>query len=153
MSQATAETPQVVAEEVGRRRRRTALTQSQTRTAWLLLLPTLAVVAFVALFPLIQTIYYSFTNERLASVQPTEWIGLENYRFLIREDTVFRDSIWLTVQFTVITIFFEFVLGMIIALVVNSSFKGRGAHVGLDVQRHLRGLQRPALRQARHHQP
>jgi trehalose/maltose transport system permease protein len=32
----------------------------------------------------------------------------------------------LTVKFTLITVFFEFVLGMIIALTVNSGFKGRG---------------------------
>src|SRR5262249_56395955 len=41
-------------------------------------------------------------------------------------DTVFRDSVWVTVKFTLITVAFEFVLGLIIALVVNSSFKGRG---------------------------
>ena len=32
----------------------------------------------------------------------------------------------MTVKFTVVTVSFEFVLGLIIALVVNSSFKGRG---------------------------
>jgi trehalose/maltose transport system permease protein len=41
-------------------------------------------------------------------------------------DQAFRDSIWTTVKFTLITVTFEFVLGLIIALVVNSSFKGRG---------------------------
>ncbi|HEX8966962.1 MAG TPA: sugar ABC transporter permease, partial [Chloroflexota bacterium] len=35
-------------------------------------------------------------------------------------------SIVVTVQFTVLTVAFEFVLGLIIALVVNSNFKGRG---------------------------
>ena len=39
---------------------------------------------------------------------------------------MFRDSIWTTVKFTLITVSIEFVLGLIIALVVNSSFKGRG---------------------------
>src|SRR4029450_9538147 len=33
----------------------------------------------------------------------------------------------MTIRFTLITVSFEFVLGLIIALVVNSSFKGRGA--------------------------
>src|SRR5207237_3818459 len=35
--------------------------------------------------------------------------------------------IWVTIKFTLITVVFEFVLGLVIALVVNSSFKGRGA--------------------------
>jgi len=98
---------------------------SQTRTAWFLLIPTLLVVTLVALVPLIQTVWYSFTNARLASVQPTHFVGLKNYRYLLH-DIAFRDSIWVTVKFTVITVVIEFALGIVIALVVNSNFKGRG---------------------------
>src|SRR5918911_2204033 len=110
-----------------RRRRRTGLQRRQTRLGWLLLLPALATVGFVALYPLGKTVYQSFTNEEfLAGIEPTKWVGLENYRDLWH-DTVFRDSVWTTVKFTLITVVFEFVLGLIIALVVNSSFRGRGA--------------------------
>jgi trehalose/maltose transport system permease protein len=41
-------------------------------------------------------------------------------------DTAFRSAVVLTLKFTAITVLFEFLLGMIIALVVNSGFKGRG---------------------------
>jgi len=99
----------------------------QTRLGWLLLLPALAVVAFVAIYPLGKTVYQSFTNQEfLAGIEPTKWVGLQNYRDLWH-DTIFRQSVWETVKFTLITVSFEFVLGMIIALVVNSNFKGRGA--------------------------
>ena len=109
-----------------RRRRRTRLQRRQTRLGWLLLLPALATVAFVAIYPLGKTVYQSFTNQEfLAGLEPTRWVGLDNYRDLWH-DTLFRDSVVTTVKFTVITVAFEFVLGMIIALVVNSSFKGRG---------------------------
>ena len=109
-----------------RRRRRTKLQRRQTRIGWILLLPSLAVVAFVALYPLGKTVYQSFTNQEfLAGLEPTKRVGLENYRELWH-DTLFRDAVWLTVKFTLITVSFEFVLGLIIALVVNSSFKGRG---------------------------
>ena len=109
-----------------RRRRRTKLQRRQTRIAWILLIPSLAVVAFVALFPLGRTIYQSFTNEEfLAGIEPTKWVGFRNYQDLWH-DTIFRDSVVITVKFTAITVAFEFVLGLIIALVVNSNFKGRG---------------------------
>jgi trehalose/maltose transport system permease protein len=109
-----------------RRRRRTKLQRRQSRLAWLLLVPALAVVAFIAIYPLGKTIYQSFTNQEfLAGITPTKWVGLENYRTLWH-DTLFRNSVVETVKFTVITVSFEFVLGLIIALVVNSSFKGRG---------------------------
>ena len=109
-----------------RRRPAAPLQRKQARLAWILLLPALAVVGFVAIYPLGLTVYQSFTNEQfLAGIEPTKWVGLENYRDLI-SDTFFRDSIIVTVKFTAITVFVEFVLGLIIALVVNSNFKGRG---------------------------
>jgi trehalose/maltose transport system permease protein len=109
-----------------RRHRRSRLHRRQTRLAWILLLPALAVVALVAIYPLGKTVYYSFTNQEfLAGIEPTKWVGFQNYRELYH-DTIFRHAIWETIKFTLITVSFEFVLGMIIALVVNSSFKGRG---------------------------
>ena len=91
-----------------------------------MLTPALVLVALVAIYPLARTIYDSFTNRQfLEGIEPTEFVGLQNYRDLLH-DTIFRDSIVVTVKFTVVTVAFELVLGLIIALVVNSGFKGRG---------------------------
>jgi trehalose/maltose transport system permease protein len=109
-----------------RRRRRTKLGRRQTRLAWLLLLPSLAVVALVALYPLAKTVYQSFTDQEFLALTPAKWVGLDNYRTLFH-DSIFRHSIWTTIKFSLITVTIEFALGLIIALVVNSSFKGRGA--------------------------
>ena len=108
-----------------RRRRSTRLQRRQTRLAWMLLAPSLVVVVAVAFYPLGQTVYQSFTDKQFLAIEPTKWIGLENYKDLIH-DTIFRDAVYTTVKFTLITVLFEFVLGLIIALVVNSNFKGRG---------------------------
>ena len=91
-----------------------------------MLVPALAVVVFVAIYPLGKTVYQSFTNQEfLAGITPTKWVGLDNYRTLIH-DTIFRDTVVLTIKFTLITVSVEFLLGLTIALVVNSRFKGRG---------------------------
>src|SRR5881296_3898708 len=92
------------------RRRGTKLRRRQTRLAWLLLLPSLAVVGLVAMYPLGKTIYQSFTNQEFLALEPTKWVGLRNYTNLIH-DTFFRDAIWTTVKFTLITVSIEFVLG------------------------------------------
>jgi len=102
-----------------------SLTRDQTRLAWAMLLPTLAVVAFIALYPLLQTIWQSFTDARLASGVAPKFVGLDNYQRLL-SDTQFRNSIFVTVQFTALTLVFEFILGLVIAMVINSNFKGRG---------------------------
>ena len=126
MSQPVLETPQVTQAEVtGHRKSSRTQRQQQTRLAWLLLLPTLAIVVFIALYPLAQTIYQSFTNARLASTQATQFIGLQNYSDLA-QDIDFRNSILTTIKFTLITIIFESLLGLGIALVIHSQFKGRG---------------------------
>src|SRR5919201_960504 len=111
-----------------RRRRSTRLQRRQTRLAWMLVAPSLAIVAFVAFYPLGRTVYQSFTNQTFLGLEPTKWVGLKNYFGAagLIHDTIFKNAIITTVKFTAITVSFEFVLGLIIALVVNSSFKGRG---------------------------
>jgi trehalose/maltose transport system permease protein len=108
-----------------RRGRRTKLQRRQTRLAWMLLLPSLAVVALVALYPLGKTVFQSFTNQEFLALEPTKWVGFANYKTLWH-DTLFRNSIWTTIKFSLITVTIEFALGLAIALVVNSTFKGRG---------------------------
>ena len=91
-----------------------------------MLLPALAVVVVVAIYPLGKTVYQSFTNQEfLAGLEPTKRVGFANYHTLIHDPT-FRDTVVLTIKFTLITVSLEFLLGLIIALVVNSHFKGRG---------------------------
>ncbi len=106
-------------------RKSLSLAASRTRFAWLLLTPTLVVVAIVGLYPLLQTLYLSLTDARLASSEAINFVGLENYRFLLQDQDWLR-AIGNTVFFTVITVLFEFALGLSIALVINSNFRGRG---------------------------
>lgn len=101
------------------------LGRRRERLAWLLVLPSLLVVLLVALYPLIQTFRLSFTNTRLASARTPRVVGFDNYVDLLREDG-FRSSLWHTVVFTVSSVFFETILGLAIALVIHSNFRGRG---------------------------
>ena len=73
--------------------------------------------------PIVMALYFSFCDYGITD-EPL-WIGLDNYRDLWH-DTIWWDSVVVTVKFTAITVSIELVLGLIIALVVNSGFKGRG---------------------------
>ncbi len=103
----------------------TALGRSRERLAWLLVLPSLLVVALIALYPLVETFRLSFTNTRLASAREPRFVGLDNYQSLLQEEA-FRSTIWHTVVFTASSVFFETLLGLAIALVIHSNFRGRG---------------------------
>lgn len=115
-------------------RRTRGLQASRTRVALLLLIPMLLVLAAVAGYPLLRTIYLSFTEYNILQDPAPKWIGLGNYWFTT-EDGVglgvlqipeWWQSVWNTVKFTVGSVLLETVLGLAFALIINSKIRGRG---------------------------
>ncbi len=104
---------------------KTAVGRQQERLGWLLVLPSLIVVFAVAIYPLFETFRLSFTNTRLASAREVRNVGWENYRRLLEDDLWWR-ALKNTIIFTVSSVTLETILGMIIALTIHSSFRGRG---------------------------
>jgi trehalose/maltose transport system permease protein len=107
------------------RRRRAGIESSRARIAWLMIIPTLLVVALVAGYPLFRTIQMSFTNTNLAQPGMERGIGFANFQFLFQDATWWL-SVRNTLIFTVGSVAIEFLLGLGIALVINSHFPGRG---------------------------
>lgn len=105
--------------------RRLSLEARQSRLGWILVSPALVLLLLVGAYPLVQTFYVSLTDARLASGRPANFVGLANYSRLAA-DPGFRASVANTVLFTVTSVSAEIVLGLAIALVVNSRFRGRG---------------------------
>jgi multiple sugar transport system permease protein len=58
----------------------------------------------------------------------SEFIGLDNYirAFTGSGSEAFWQAFWFTTQLTVVTMFFELVIGFGMALIMNKAFKGRG---------------------------
>lgn len=112
--------------------------KQQERLAFMLLAPTLILIVVVAAWPLYQAIRLSFTDERLGSPGQGEYIGLENYedllwRYRTRSDGSarigdgdFYQAVRNTIVLTIASVALETVIGLGIALVINSKFKGRG---------------------------
>ena len=98
----------------------------RTRTAWFFLLPSLLVLLVVAAYPLWRTFQLSFYQVSILQfpLKP-EWVGLENYQYLL-SDPYWWISLKNTAVFTVVSVALETVLGLGIALVVNANFAGRG---------------------------
>lgn len=108
--------------------RREALSQTEKRVeriAWLFLAPTIIVVLLVAAYPLISTIYVTFFEAKLGSSKAWEYVGFENYSRLLRSSG-WWESVWNTIRFSISSVILELILGLGIALVVNSKFPGRG---------------------------
>ena len=97
---------------------------SDRAIAWIFVSPTIVILLAINIFPLIWTIWLSFTNYRVNRPNnDVEFIGLRNYeRILTDPDT------WMTMQatahFLFWTIFFQVLIGFALAYLINKKFKG-----------------------------
>jgi trehalose/maltose transport system permease protein len=101
------------------------LTRQRRRSAYLFLLPMLVILAAVAGWPLLRTIFFSFTDANLSSIEGYKLVGVDNFTALA-VDADWWNAVWNTVRFTVLSVALETVLGMIIALTLNAHLPGRG---------------------------
>lgn len=115
-----------------------SLQQQRVRAAFWFLLPMMVALVAAAAWPLFRTIYFSFTNTTLSSLYEGHWIGFDNYlswRTLSSGRTIYKgtlvdpawwNAVWNTVRFAVVSVSIETVLGLLVALVLNAEFRGRG---------------------------
>jgi len=120
----------------------------QTRTAAWLIAPALGVLAVVIGYPIIRAIYLSFQADRRLDPDTGVFVeggfaGLDHYLYWLTNRcmspsgnvtvcppgvlaTDFWPAVRITLFFTVVTVLLETILGMIMALIMNGEYKGRG---------------------------
>jgi multiple sugar transport system permease protein len=97
------------------------------RLATLFLTPTLVLLLLIAIFPLIWSLYLSFTQYSVIQDAATgpQWVGLRNYAQLLSDKDIWN-RFSLTASFVVPAVGIELVLGFALALLLNRNFRGRG---------------------------
>lgn len=90
---------------------------------YFLILPTLLLILVIAVYPMIDSLYISLLNNPLLA--SPAFVGLQNYVTVLTDPT-FRTAVGTTLIFTVLSVFFETVFGMLVALLINKTFPGRG---------------------------
>lgn len=93
-----------------------------TRFSYLVSAPIFLYIGIVLMIPICWGVYISFTGKMIGGQE--QWIGFKNYIALL-QDSTFRRSVLNTVIYTVFSILGKLVFGMIMALVLNFSFRGR----------------------------
>ena len=98
---------------------------SRRNEAWLLLLPAVLLLSVILILPFFQTVLTSLTDAEISAldVKPN-WVGLENYIWAVT-DPYFREALGRTIYFTLVSVGFEGVLGVAVALLLNQQFRGR----------------------------
>jgi len=91
-------------------------------------LPTVFLCVGLIGYPVVFAIYLSFTTK--IAGRPEQWVGLQNY-VTLWSDSAYRQAVWTTVYYTVISVFFKFCIGMGLALLLNLRLPARNMLTGL----------------------
>ncbi|MEM7042423.1 MAG: sugar ABC transporter permease [Pseudomonadota bacterium] len=97
---------------------------SDRAIAWAFVAPTIFLLLAINIFPLLWTIYLSFTNYRANRPNAdVKWLGLRNYERILTDSDV-----WITMQatahFLFWTLFLQVLIGFALAWLINRRFKG-----------------------------
>ena len=90
---------------------------------FLLILPALGLRLFTSVYPFFRTFYFAFTNYNPA-FPPLEFIGFANFTRL-SNDLAVTSSLSFTVIFVLISTILQLIFGVLVALLLNTAFKGR----------------------------
>lgn len=88
---------------------------------WLFIAPALIALFMVVIVPLLYGIYYSFTN--WDGINEPVFQGFTNYVKLLKDQS-FRDSLWFTTKFAIVSVILINVIGLSLALLVTQKIKG-----------------------------
>ena len=102
---------------------RVRLRNDSRLAAILFLLPAVLILVGLLGYPLVLGVWLSLTNETLA--ESGQFVGLSNFTYLV-QDPVFRTAVFNTVLYTVVSIFFKYILGMALALLLNRKLRFKG---------------------------
>lgn len=110
----------------GRKKRRAVgIEARKARIGVLFTLPWILGLLIFYAYPLLSSIYYSFTSYSI--LNPGEFVGLRNYRELL-QDNLFWKSIANTLIFTAMSVPVNIILGIAIALLLNNKISGIGVY-------------------------
>ncbi len=105
-------------------RRRASIFKEARYLPILLLLPSIFVVLLVVGFPMLYSLYLSFTNFTLVNTTNYRFIGLDNYVTLFT-DEVFWQAFGRTVLFITLAVNLEFLIGLGIAQLMSKVIRGQ----------------------------
>jgi len=105
----------------GWRQRRRSLLWSETRDAYLFILPWVIGFIFFTVGPMLASLYISFTRWEI--VTPSEWVGLTQYVRLIQDDRFYL-SLYNTAYYVFLGVPLHLFLALLAALAMNINLAG-----------------------------
>jgi multiple sugar transport system permease protein len=102
-----------------------SLKQIEARLGIILIMPAILLIVGIVIYPIFYNIFLSFHKVSLNPRKAHKFIGLENYMELF-SNSGFAKSLSITLVYVLITVILSTTVGLLIALLMNRKFKGRG---------------------------
>jgi len=109
-----------------RRRRRSRAERRNLRNGLLFVCPWIVGFLAFGLYPIAMSLIYSFQRYDGLGFKPTLWVGWRNYYNILFNDPVMIIALKNTFYYTLIAVPLGTVLAILVALLMNKSFKGQG---------------------------
>ena len=90
-------------------------------------LPALIIALGLFIYPLFQLFFLSMSRWILVTTDPRTFVWFANFVRAFLHDAHFWKSIWLMLYFAFASVFFQLVIGFLLALLLNREFKGESA--------------------------
>lgn len=112
--------------ESDRMRRRLAHRRGGGWWPYLFLAPWFVGLFGLTIYPMLDSLYLSFTRFDLLSAP--QWIGVGNYRKMFTDDPVFWDSVHATLLYVVVSVPLKLAFALGVAMLLNRPLKGIGLY-------------------------
>ena len=91
---------------------------------YLMVVPATLLLVVVSIIPLLDGVYLAFTNTNL-NTGADAWVGIQNF-VEIFQDSKFYQVFGFTILYAFAVVLFSYILGMLIALLLNQDIRFRG---------------------------
>ncbi len=103
--------------------------KTDTKFILLMLIPTLGSILILTYIPAFRGIWMAFQNYNMFDLSDTSFNNFQNFHKMVN-DNVFWLALKNTVIWVIVSLFFQFILGFALALLLRQPFKGRGVYTG-----------------------
>lgn len=106
-------------------RRRRSHSRAEQRAGAAFAVPGIVLLLVFVIGPAVVSLVLAFTNARLISPTPPEFVGVENFQRAFTQDAAFHRSLLNTLLFAAVVVPLQGGLGLVLALLVNQKLAGR----------------------------
>jgi multiple sugar transport system permease protein len=91
----------------------------------LFILPTIILLILMNIFPLIYSLFLSFTNYSVIDNAPPQWVGIANYQQILNDER-FWTNFAITGRYALVSVALQTLIGFGLAMLLRNKFKGSG---------------------------